>query len=282
MLPVAEPDSLARHEPCFSCPQHRTHGAGCAVVEAGADVTLDQFLAREPCFLKEELRSFAARFLSHRPRSLADPDDLVQEVSARLLADPQLRQGGFGRGLRPFLGYLRRTLVRVAVTAERSERGRMRCGNCRHYGPWSGRCLNLAHEHARAELPATQEPRHLDPPCRAFVLRRAGRALTPLEEENAAAPETPAPDSEILARIHRALVELAEIHPRAALVVRARLVEQRTYDDLSEVAASVRTMKRDFAFGLAFLKRRLKSLAPESLAPERKNVRSERAWQRPS
>ncbi len=279
---MTDADSLVRHEPCFSCPQHRAHGAGCAVVEAGGGVALDAFLAREPCFLKDSLRTFASRLLAHRPRSLVEPDDLVQEVCARLLSDPNVRRGGFGRGLLPFLGYLRRTAVRVTVTAERSERGRVRCGNCRHFGPWSGRCLNLTHAHARAELPATQEPKHLDPPCREFTLRRAGRALTPLEEQNAAAPEPRVAESDVAQWIQRALEELAEVHPRAALVVRARLVEGRTYDALAEVAASVRTMKRDFAFGVAFLKRRLQGLAPESLAPQRNDVRSSRAWQRPS
>lgn len=255
-------ESLAKHEACKTCPQHRAVGAGCAVVEpaaTGEGIQLDAFVAREPCYLKEHLRRFATRYLSHRPRSLLDGDDLVHEVVARLLGDEGLRKGGFGRGLGAFLAYLRQTAVRAAITAERRERGRVRCGNCKHFGAWSGICLKDDHAWTHKELPAAGDPRKLAPPCREFVARREPKPLSEDPDQLGAVGGRFCDDrqSDVVEAVHKALIRLAEAHPRAAIVVRARLLDGRTYEDLSEVPASVRTMKRDYAFGVQFLRGQL-------------------------
>lgn len=253
-------DSLTEHDACRTCPQHRDTGAGCAVVEeaaAGEEVELDAFVAREPCYLKDHLRRFATRYLSHRPRSLLDGDDLVHEVLSRLLGDEGIRKGGFGRGLGAFLAYLRQTAVRAAITAERRERGRVRCGNCKNYGAWSGICLKDDHPWTHKELAAAGDPRKLDPPCRDFVARREPRALGEDADHLGAVTGGRFCDdrtSDVVEAVHKALIKLAEAHPRAAVVVRARLLDGRTYEELSEVPASVRTMKRDFAYGVEFLR----------------------------
>lgn len=231
---------------------------------------LDGFLGRSSCFLKEHLAEFSRRYLAHRPRSLIDPDDLVNDVSHQLLADEEIRSGGFGRGLRPFLAYLRRTAVRCAISAERRELGRIRCGNCRHFAPYSGLCLKLGHPWTHRRLDAVTDPRTLDPACQSFLLRREPAALGEEWEMAAsmcATPDAASLDGEIASMVHQALLELAEQHPRAALVVRARLIDHRTYEMLAGFGPSVRTMKRDYAFGIAFLRKRLASLAPEAMAP---------------
>lgn len=237
------------------------------MVEPGAEVALDRFLARVPCFLKDHLRQFATRYLAHRPRSLLDAEDLVQEVVTRLLADPTLRHGGFGRGLPAFLGYLRQMAVRCAISAERSQRGRIRCGNCRNFASYSARCLAEGHTWTHRELPAAQDPRALEPPCREFQARRepVGQGVD-AGEIAVAAPNVDVDRNEVMQAVTDALVLLATVHPRAALVVRARLLDGRTYEELTHVPASVRTMKRDFAFGMEFLRQRLASFGKETVA----------------
>lgn len=240
-------------------------------------IPLDGFLGRSACFLKEHLAEFSRRYLAHRPRSLIDPDDLVNDVSHQLLADDVIRSGGFGRGLRPFLAYLRRTAVRCAISAERRELGRIRCGNCRHFAPYSGLCLKLGHPWTHRRLDAVSDPRSLDPACQSFLLRREPAALGEEWEMAAsmcAAPDAASLDGEVAGMVHQALLELAEQHPRAALVVRARLIEHRTYENLAGLGPSVRTMKRDYAFGIGFLRKRLASLAPEAMAPDAEPGRS--------
>jgi DNA-directed RNA polymerase specialized sigma24 family protein len=260
-------ENLTEHEPCRGCPQHRDFGSGCSIVEAASGVPLDEFLRREPCFLKDWLRRFGARFLEHRPRSLLDPDDLVQDVATRLLGDPNVRAGGFGEGLGAFLAYLRRTATSCAISAERRELGRIRCGNCKHYGVFSGRCLEQGHAWTHRELAATQDPRALEPACRSFAIRRAPAELTAESEASLRARTEPNCDPEIAEQVIAGLVALAELHPRAALVVRARLLEGRTYETLAHLGASVRTLKRDYAFGLAFLRKRLAVFAEGQMAP---------------
>jgi DNA-directed RNA polymerase specialized sigma24 family protein len=240
-------------------------------------VPLDGFLGRSECFLKEHLAEFSRRYLAHRPRSLIDPDDLVNDVSHQLLADESIRSGGFGRGLRPFLAYLRQTAVRCAISAERRELGRMRCGNCRHFAPYSGLCLKLGHPWTHTRLDAVTDPRALEPACQSFTLRREPTALGEEWEMSAAMSATPdvaSLDGEVAAMVHQSLLELAERHPRAALIVRARLIEQRTYETLAGLGPSIRTMKRDYALGIAFLRRKLASLAPEDMAPDAELGRS--------
>lgn len=235
----------------------------------GVATPLDGFLGRTECFLKEHLAEFSRRYLAHRPRSLIDPDDLVNDVSHQLLADAEIRSGGFGRGLRPFLAYLRRTAVRCAISAERRELGRIRCGNCRHFAPYSGLCLKLGHPWTHSRLDAVTDPRSLEPACQSFTLRREPAALGEeweMAASMAAMPDAASLDGEIAALVHQSLLELAERHPRAALIVRARLIEHRTYDMLAGLGPSVRTMKRDYAFGINFLRKRLASLAPEDVA----------------
>lgn len=273
---MIRPESLVDHAPCLDCPQHRLHGAGCAVVESGARVALDAFLARDGCFLKSELEQFARRYLAHRPRSLLDSDDLAQEVASRLLADENVRRGGFALGLAGFLGYLRQVAVRAAITAERSERGRVRCGNCKHFAPYSTRCLKLDHAWTHRAMDSSQDPRRLAPPCRDFNARRDPQPLT-LDSDSGvhvagridgASVTDSVEQPELLEALHRALIELAGSHPRAALVVRARLLDGRTYEQLAGIGCSIRTMKRDFALGIAFLRKRLAVFAALELAPD--------------
>ena len=270
--------SLVDHPMCQDCALHREEGAGCAVVEPGSTTPLDGFLAREPCVLKDHLRRFASRYLAHRPRSLLDPDDLTQEVSSRLLADDSLRRGGFGRGLAAFLGYLRQAAVRCAISAERSQRGRIRCGNCRHFAPYSGICLKERHAWTHRDVAASQDPRRLDPACGQFVARRdaVGAGADPIHAQAPTEDHAAVEEAEFVAAVDAALVRLAELQPRAALVVRARLLEGRSYDDLTDVPASLRTMKRDYAFGMAFLRRRLSAFEPENVAQTEESVRSRR------
>ncbi len=242
-------------------------GSGCAVVDQASRVPLDDFLRQEPCYLKDWLRRFAVRFLAQRPRSLLEPEDLTQEVVARLLKDPKVRSGGFAEGIAPFLGYLKSTAVRCAITAERRELGRVRCGNCKQFAAFSGRCLRPDHEWTHREVAATQDPRALDPACRGFELRRTP---TELPHESAIGPSadaTMAMEPEFANAVLDALVALATENPRAALVVRARLIEGKTYEQLSGLGPSVRTMKRDFALGLTFLRKRLSQFAQGPLAP---------------
>jgi DNA-directed RNA polymerase specialized sigma24 family protein len=262
------PENLCEHEPCRGCPQHRARGAGCAIVEAASGVPLDEFLRREPCYLKDWLRRFGQRFLDYRPRSLLDADDLVQEVATKLLADPNVRRGGFGQGLGAFLAYLRRTATSCTVSAGRRELGRMRCGNCRHYAVFSGKCLRANHEWTHREVTATQDPRALAPPCRGFEVRRMPAELTKEGEAILAATPPKEDDPEVASEVLAGLVALAEEHPRAALVVRARLLEGKSYDQLSHIGASTRTLKRDYAFGLAYLRKRLASFGEGLMAPE--------------
>ena len=271
-------DTLVDHAPCRDCAQHTDEGTGCRVVEEGSAVALDAFLAREPCYLKEHLDRFVRRYLSQRPRSILAPEDLAQEVCVRLLHDDTIRAGGFARGLGGFLAYLRQTAVRSAISVERHERGRIRCGNCRHYAPWSGVCLQEGHVWTHRDVPTSQDPRRLEPPCREYVPRRDPRALGPEVEPAAAASDRFSEDreGELGDAVHEALVELAETHPRAALVVRGRLLDGKTYEALASsrgVAASVRTMKRDFALGVAFLRRKLAAFS-ENVAPEPESERS--------
>lgn len=265
--------TLVQHEPCRGCPHHRQEGAGCAIVEVRAIEALDGFLGREPCYLKDWLRAFVERYQLHRPRSSLAPDDLMQDVATRLLSDPNVRRGGFGFGLPAFLAYLRQTAVRCAISGERREHGRIRCGNCSHYTPYSGRCINDREPHARKEIPATQDPRQLSPPCRGFELKRHTRELLP-ETEPSLDSSLDAPDPEFVGRVLDALAALAEEHPRAALVVRARLFDAKTYDQLAHIGASVRTMKRDYAFGLSFLRERLSGFVDPDLAPLDESSRS--------
>ena len=253
-------------------------GTGCRVVEEGSAVALDSFLARVPCYLKEHLDRFVQRYLSQRPRSILAPEDLAQEVCVRLLHDDTIRAGGFARGLGGFLAYLRQTAVRSAISVERHERGRIRCGNCRHFAPWSGVCLQKGHAWTHRPVPTSQDPRHLEPPCREYVARRDPRPLGPGVEPAVAGGERLAGDrdGELGTAVHEALVELAESNPRAALVVRARLLDGKTYETLAaaeEVDASIRTMKRDFALGVAFLRRNLAAFS-ENVAPEPNPERS--------
>lgn len=263
------PDTLAHHVPCRGCAHHVARGAGCAVVELRGKVPLDGFLGRDPCFLKDQLRRFVERYLAHRPRSLFDPDDLVQEVGTRLLADPIVRKGGFALGLHAFLAYLRQTAVRCAISAERRERGRVRCGNCKHYASYSGVCLCPGIAWTHKEMESTQDPRALDPACREFSAKRAPVPLLP-ENEQATSGERFGEDreSDISEAVQQALIALAEVHPRAALVVRARLLDGKTYEGLTQVSASVRTMKRDFALGVAFLRKRLAVFQQQKMAPK--------------
>lgn len=282
--PVGEPvirerlETLTDHAPCRGCAQHLTDRSGCRVVEEGSGVPLDAFLGRETCYLKERLARFAERYLAHRPRSLLDGDDLAQEVFQRLLADVHARGGGFGRGLGAFLAYLRQTATRCAISAERRERGRVRCGNCRHYAPYSGLCLKEGHAWTHRSLDPSRDPRGLEPACREFVPRRDPVTLAQVPESRTSEGERFGDDreGEITDAVHQALVQLAVAHPRAALVVRARLIDGRTYDELAEVGASVRTMKRDFQYGVDFLKRKLHSFGIEKLAPARLPSRSPR------
>ncbi len=272
------PANLIDHRPCRGCPQHIGDRSGCGVVEEGADVRLDEFLGRDPCFLKEQLARFATRYLAHRPRSLFDPDDLAQEVWSRLLSDRDVRSGGFGRGLAAFLAYLRQTAIRCAISAERRERGRVRCGNCKNFGSYSGICLKTAHTWTHRRVDSSQDPRGLEPPCREFVPRRDPQGLAPVADAASPGPERFAEDraSDVAEAVHQALVQLAESHPRAALVVRARLLDGKTYDDLHGIGASVRTMKRDFAHGVAFLRRKLAAFDAETMAHEPVGERSSR------
>lgn len=260
-------ENLTEHEPCRGCPQHRDVGSGCAIVEAASGVPLDEFLRRDPCFLKDWLRRFGERFLEHRPRSLLDPDDLVQDVATRLLGDPNVRAGGFGEGLGAFLAYLRRTATSCAISAERRELGRIRCGNCKHYGVFSGRCLKQGHDWMHREVTATQDPRALSPACKAFEVRRTPAEITPESEVFLRAKPENDGDPEVAEQVIAGLIALAEEHPRAALVVRARLLEGRTYEALAHLGASVRTLKRDYALGLAYLRKRLAIFAEGQLAP---------------
>lgn len=241
---------------------------------------LDAFLARQPCYLKEHLDRFVRRYLSQRPRSILDPEDLGQEVCSRLLNDENVRAGGFGRGLGAFLAYLRQTAVRSAISQERHDRGRIRCGNCRSYAPWTLVCLQEGHPWTHVRMETAQDPRRLDPPCRDYVPRRDPLSLGPEVEQGVVASERFVEDraGEIGDAVHEALVELAESHPRAALVVRGRLLDGKTYEALvgaGEVDASVRTMKRDFALGVAFLRRKLVAFS-ENVTPEPESERSSR------
>lgn len=235
-------------------------------MESSSGVPLDEFLRREPCFLKDWLRRFGERFLEHRPRSLLDADDLLQDVATRLLADPNVRRGGFGEGLGAFLAYLRRTATSCAISAERRELGRVRCGNCRHYGVFSGRCLKQGHPWTHRESTATQDPRDLVPACRAFEVRRTPAEITPESEAGLRARPEYGGDPEVAEQVLSGLVALAEEHPRAALVLRARLLEGRTYETLAHLGASVRTLKRDYALGLQFLRKRLAVFAEGQMA----------------
>ncbi len=241
---------------------------------------LDAFLAREPCYLKEQLDRFVRRYLAQRPRSILEPEDLAQEVCARLLNDETVRAGGFGRGLGAFLAYLRQTAVRSAISQERHDRGRIRCGNCRSFAPWSGVCLQEGHAWTHRAIESAQDPRRLEPPCREYGPRREPRALAPEIEAGAATGERFVEDREgdVGSAVHEALVELAASHPRAALVVRGRLIDGKTYEAMvgeGEVEASVRTMKRDFALGVAFLRRKLAAFS-ENVTPEPEAERSPR------
>ena len=267
--------TLVDHEPCFGCPHHRSEASGCAIVESRIGTALDGFLARQPCFLKDWLRRFVERYLQHRPRSASSAEDLLQEVATRLLADPEIRKGGFGFGLPAFLSYLRQTAIRCAISNERREVGRIRCGNCSHYTPYSGRCVNDREPHARETIPATQDPRNLDPACRGFEIKRGTRELLPEFEPADPSHAKGVPEPEFVERVLDALTELATEHPRAALVVRARLFEGKTYERLSHLGASVRTMKRDYAYGLSFLRERLVGFVDPDLAPSDEAGRSE-------
>ena len=271
-------ESLIDHPRCKGCPQQVDTSSGCKVVEAGAEVALDAFLERQQCFLKDHLLRFATAYLAHRPRSLLEPEDLVQEVFGRLLRDPALRRGGFGRGLGAFLAYLRTTAARSAISGERRERGRIRCGNCKHLAPYSGLCLKPGHEYTHVRQELSQDPRALEPACREFLARREQRSLESWTEPARDLGDDPsvASTTELIDAVHQALLALAEAHPRAALVVRGRLLDGKTYDALSQVGASVRTMKRDFAFGMEYLRRKLGRFQVDFLAPRRAASRSER------
>jgi RNA polymerase sigma factor (sigma-70 family) len=195
--------------------------------------------------------AFARRYLVHRPQHSMEAEDLVQEATLRLLrtSDAAPEQPG----LRPFLAYLQRTIFHCAVSAERQLLGRMRCGNCKHYGLFSRQCLASQHSWTAKGLAADQDPRQLDPPCDRFITARS-----PREIESAPEPKQPEPrENPAAEQLYRALVELAAVQPRAALVLRARLLDGRPYADLEELGASTRTLKRDYRTGLEFLRRRL-------------------------
>ena len=249
------PSSLVDHAACAGCAHHRRSGSGCAVVDAGAGTPLDGFLAREPCYLKERLREFSRRFLAHRPRSLLEPDDVAQDVYLRLLSGARPASADVAPSLAGFLAFQRQIAISVAISAERRERGRVRCGNCVHFAPYSEICLQSGHPWTHVRLKTSQDPRRLEPPCRSFVALRDPKRLDERTDLGTAiASDEVAIEIEAF---HEALVSLAASNPRAALVVRARLVEGRTYEELARPGLSVRTMKRDFAAGIAFLRTRL-------------------------
>jgi RNA polymerase sigma factor (sigma-70 family) len=260
-------DTLVDHGPCRGCPQHRTTGSGCAIVEDGAQVPLDAFLAREPCFLKQDLRRFCERYVSQRPRLLHDAGDLAHETITRLLTDARIRAGGFAKNLHSFLGYLRQVAVRCAITAERHERGRLRCGNCIHFGAWSGVCLAAGHFWTHRAVDIEQDPRRLSPECRSFETRKDDRAMTEEILIRASADPDPARErAEACEAVHAALRELAVQHPRAALVLRALFLDGKRYEDLAGLGYSVRTLKRDRALGLEILRHKLRPFFAESVS----------------
>lgn len=225
------------------------------MVDGDDGTPLDGFLAREPCYLKERLREFSRRFLAHRPRSLLEPDDVAQDVFLRLLSGARPVSAVVAPSVAGFLAFQRQIAISVAISAERRERGRVRCGNCAHFAPYSEICLRSGHPWTHVRLKTSQDPRRLEPPCRSFVALRDPQRLDERTESGMAiASDEVATEIEAF---HEALVSLASSNPRAALVVRARLVEGRTYEDLARPGLSVRTMKRDFAAGLAFLRTQL-------------------------
>jgi DNA-directed RNA polymerase specialized sigma24 family protein len=265
---VLDRHTLVEHEGCQGCEQHRPRDPGCAVAAGEERVPLDAFMGRVPCFIKDWLRRFAERFLAQRPRTLLEPDDLLNDTFARLLADTATRRGGFAPNLGAFLGYLRSTAARCAIEAERKERGRMRCGNCRHFAPWTSRCLRHGHAHTHREMRAVQDPRALLPPCQAFEGKRGVLEIDAgIDASLKAAAESDPADSELLSRLLTCLEELAAREPRVALVLRARLVEGRSYEQMKSLGISIRTMKRDYAHGLDLLRARLTEFAPRMAPP---------------
>lgn len=247
--------SVVDHAGCNGCPQHVDTGSGCKVVERDGAAPLDAFLARDACYLKDRLRGFARQYLRHRPRMAIDAEDLMQEVSVRLLSDEERRSGGLAQGLAPFLGYLRRMVLSCAVSFERRERGRVRCGNCGHFAPYSSICLAPGHHWTHERVARGQDPRALAPACDRFTSLRIARDFD-LDAAPAREDELRREDADT-AGFHDALVQLAATNPRAALVVRARLLDGRSYRDLEAPGLSVRTLKRDFAAGLRFLQERM-------------------------
>jgi len=279
-------DTLSNHGPCQGCAYHRQTGSGCAIVEKtekteqtekpeqDTSVPLDAFLERDPCYLKQELKRFCQRYLSHRPRVPRDADDLFGDTIACLLSEARVRAGGFAYNLRSFMGYVRRVAVRCAITAERRESGRLRCGNCLHYGAWSGKCLASGHAWTHCDVGIEQDPRKLEPPCRQFSTRKGGRALTDELLAVASGGDEEWQDRlDVIDAVHSALRELAQSHPRAALVIRALFLEGKRYEDLGHLGMSTRTLKRDRALALEILQRRLRPFFEEKVAqtsaPER-------------
>jgi RNA polymerase sigma factor (sigma-70 family) len=230
-------------------------------------VPLDAFLAREPCFLKQDLRRFCDRYVLQRPRLPRDAGDLLNDTVARLLTDSRVRAGGFARNLRSFLAYVRQVAIRCAITAERHERGRLRCGNCIHYGAYSGVCLAAGQPWTHKAVGVEQDPRKLDPACRSFQTRKDDKALTDeILVRAAAAPDAARERTEIDEAVHAALRELAEQHPRAALVIRALFLDGKRYEDLGALGFSVRTLKRDRALALEILRHKLRPFFAESVS----------------
>jgi DNA-directed RNA polymerase specialized sigma24 family protein len=226
-------------------------------VEPDGGAPLDAFLERHHCYIKQRLTGFAARILRHRPTTLLEPDDLVHDVVTRLLQNPSRREGDVARGLASFLSYLRTATTHAAINRDRSERGRMRCGNCTHYAPWSGRCLHPANPWTGRQLPPASDPRLLDPTCASYGSRKDTTSTEPEVLAATVAQAQDGPDSGELEEVQEALYALAQVMPRAALVVRARLLEGRSYKQLVALGPSLRTLKRDYAAGMAWLRSKL-------------------------
>ena len=109
-------------------------------------------------------------------------------------------------------------------------------------------------------LMATQMKRHLIDHARrrSAEKRGGGIAHDDIEMVDPPAPESETSSEEFLSRLDVALEKLAADHPRVAEVIRLRFIADLSIEDAARaLGVGSGTVKRDFAFGRAWLVREL-------------------------
>ncbi len=263
---------------CQHCRHHRPTSGECELLIEGR---LSELLEnRNPCRPVDFVHRVAHRRRRADGSVSGQASDVAQEL-LRQVCEWEWSSRSLPRDGRSFFRYLRRALVNGESTWRRrwERRARSRCGACRHFqGHRVGRRSGCGLATIRAEsgwrpnphygpgkISAHQDPRKLDPGCRAFEGRRRPVSLEQRRaarwEPVAAASKDPGEQAalaEEVAGLRSLMEELARQDLRCAKIVIQVCCEGVGHRETAHrLGICTKTVARDFQRGIEWLREAL-------------------------